>query len=367
MSEPQPEWNPARRFPAEWEPQDAVLLAWPHAGTLWAPLLTDVEPVAAAIAAAVSHHALALILAPDPAAIRPRLAAAGADLARVAFVSVPASDIWTRDYGPLTVMTRRGPLLLDFGFNGWGLKYVADQDNQVTRRLHAAGVFGATRLRSPPLVLEGGSIESDGGGTLLTTSTCLLSPNRNPGLTRAQIERHLRALLGVRRILWLNHGQLAGDDTDAHVDTLARFAPQDTIVHVACDNPSDSHYAELGAMAEELRGFRTATGAPYRLVPLPWPGAKFDPAGHRLPATYANFLVLNDAVLVPTYGDAQDAAALATIQSAFPGLEIVGIDCLTLIRQHGSLHCVTMQLPRGVMPAGTSGLGTGGGTGEKSP
>jgi agmatine deiminase len=213
--------------------------------------------------------------------------------------------------------------------------------------MHAANLFGCTPLRSQHLVLEGGSIESDGRGTILTTSACLLSPNRNPGLTKAQIERQMLALFGARRMLWLDHGHMEGDDTDAHVDTLARLAPGDTIVYVACDDRTDAHYADLKAMEDELKALRTAAGKPYRLLPLPWPAAKFDEDGNRLPATYANFLVLNGAVLAPTYRDKADAVALKVIGKAFPGHDIIGIDCTPLIGQHGSLHCVTMQIPKG--------------------
>ena len=199
------------------------------------------------------------------------------------------------------------------------------------------------------LVLEGGSTESDGRGTILTTAECLLNPNRSPHLTQEEIEATLGASLGADRFLWLEHGFLAGDDTDSHVDTLARLCPDDTIVYVRCDDPGDEHHPALAAMEAELRGFRTREGKPYRLVPLPWPRPQTDSEGHRLPATYANFLVINGAVLVPTYGDRSDAAALAAVGSAFPGREAIGIDCRPLILQHGSLHCVTMQLPKGVL------------------
>jgi agmatine deiminase len=198
--------------------------------------------------------------------------------------------------------------------------------------------------------LEGGSIESDGCGTLLTTSQCLLNPNRNPDLNSEQIEKELRDTLGCQRILWLHHGHLLGDDTDAHVDTLARLAPNDTILYVVCDDPRDEHYPALSRMAEELAAFRTEAGQPYRLLPLPWPAARFDDDGQRLPATYANFLIINGAVLVPTYDDPQDAQALITVGAAFPDREIIGIDCSAIILQHGSLHCLTMQLPQGVLP-----------------
>lgn len=311
------------RLPAEWEPQDAVLLAWPHAGTDWVPVLDEAVNTFDAIAAAIERFQPVLKVRPDAFAI-------------------PTNDTWSRDFGPVTIEEGGKPVLLDFTFNGWGGKFEAGLDNAVTRHLHARGAFGATELRTVDLVLEGGSIESDGAGTLLTTTECLLNPNRNPHLSKAQIEARLRSELGVEKILWLDNGYLAGDDTDAHIDTLARLCPDNTIVYVACDDPSDEHFAALKAMELELMQF---TG--YRLLPLPWPQAKFDDDGHRLPATYANYLVINGAVLVPTYNDPADAAALAVVGKAFPGREIIGIDCSVLILQHGSLHCVTMQLPKG--------------------
>ena len=290
------------------------------------------------------------MVAPEPAAAERALARAGADLLRTTFVAVPTNDTWVRDYGPLSVVTRAGLRRLDFAFNAWGLKFAAALDNLVTRRLHAAGVLGPAPLRQVPLVLEGGSIESDGRGSLLTTAACLLEPNRNPGLSRAAITRQLKRCLGARRVLWLEHGVLEGDNTDAHIDTLARFVPDDGIVYTACDDRRDVHYTRLRAMEREICGLRTLAGKRYRRFPLPWPKAIRGRNGGRLPATYANFLILNGAVLVPTYRDAADAAALAVVGQAFPGHEIVGIDCLPLLVQHGSLHCLTMQLPVSLTP-----------------
>lgn len=360
-----------RRLPAEWEAMDAVLLAWPHADTDWKPILREVDAVFAEIAQAASRRAAVIIATPEPERVRKKLGignwkleigegkTAASDPSKfqisnhkfhpIILVQVATNDTWTRDFGPITVEAAGKPLLLDFGFNGWGLKFASDLDNQVTRKMHAANLFGRTPLRSPHLVLEGGSIESDGRGTILTTSACLLSPNRNPGLTKAQIEKQMLTLFGTKRVLWLDHGHMEGDDTDAHIDTLARLAPDDTIVYVACDDRQDAHYADLKAMENELKKLRTAAGKPYRLLPLPWPAAKLDEDGNRLPATYANFLVLNGAVLAPTYRDPADAAALKVIGKAFPKHEIIGIDCTPLIWQHGSLHCVTMQIPKGVM------------------
>jgi agmatine deiminase len=212
------------------------------------------------------------------------------------------------------------------------------------------GAFTAN-LKTIGLIMEGGSIESDGLGTILTTSKCLLSPNRNPQLDKSEIEQAMASLLGARRVLWLNHGWLAGDDTDSHIDTLARICPENTIVYQACDNPLDEHFHELKLMEEELKTFRAPDGSSYRLIALPWPKARFDDQAHRLPATYANFLVINGAVLAPTYGDREiDDKALACIGQVFPGREVIGINCLPLIEQHGSLHCVTMHLPAGVLP-----------------
>lgn len=338
------------RLPAEWEEQDGVMLAWPHAATDWAGVLDQVLPVFTEIACKISRYEKIVIVAPETATVHRQLAETGADMDQVILAEVPINDTWARDFGPITVEIDQKPHLLDFGFNGWGLKFAADQDNQVTRRLAAQGIFGNTPLQSCGLILEGGSIESDGAGTLLTTSECLLNANRNPHLERADIERELTALLGSRHFLWLENGYLAGDDTDSHIDTLARLAPEDTIVYVACDNEQDEHFAALQAMRKELESFRTPTGKPYRLLSLPWPAPHFDEDGQRLPATYANFLVINKAVLVPTYGDPCDEQALAVVAEAFAGRAIIGIDCSALILQHGSLHCVTMQLPKGVLP-----------------
>ncbi len=342
--------NMEQRLPAEWEPQDGVLLAWPHANSDWRETLAAVEPVFVEIARAISRYARVLIVVPEEAPVQEQLRLAGADLARISLFRLPNNDTWSRDFGPITVLEGGVPVLLDFGFNGWGLKFAADLDNCITRRLAELGAFGVHEVRVPGLILEGGSIESDGAGTILTTSRCLLSPNRNPHLDRRGVEQQLQALLGATRVLWLEHGYLAGDDTDSHIDTLARLCPDSTIAYVRCNDPGDEHYQELLAMESELRAFRTAAGQPYRLVPLPWPQACFGPDGHRLPATYANFLVINGAVLVPTYGLPQDGAALDTIARIFPDRQVLGIDCLPLIAQHGSLHCVTMQISHGVLP-----------------
>ena len=342
-----------RRLPAEWEAQDGVLLAWPHGATDWLPILSDATKVFTAIVRAISSYETAVIVTPEPAAVERLLADSGAVMENVRLYRIESNDTWSRDFGPLTVMENGEPKLLNFGFNGWGLKFPAFLDNCITSHLYAEGAFSGLQLETIGLILEGGSIESDGRGTILTTAECLLSPNRNPHLSRAAIETELKHRLGAAHVLWLENGYLAGDDTDSHIDTLARLAPDDTIVYAACDDTTDEHYQPLKAMEDELQALRTRDGHPYRLLPLPWPQARFDGDGGRLPATYANFLVINGAVLVPTYDDRSDAAALEVIRQAFPDREIIGIDCLPLIEQHGSLHCVTMQLPQGVLAAST--------------
>ncbi len=338
-----------RLLPAEWEPQDAVLLGWPHEETDWADTLDLVLPVFIRIAREISRFEIVIIPAPDPVCVRAQLAEAGACMDRVRVYALPTNDTWARDFGPITVVENHKPILLDFGFNGWGLKFRACHDNQVTARLQSAGTFGDTPREVPGLILEGGSLESDGAGTLLTTSACLLEANRNPHLSRAELEQRLHLQLGVKRVIWLEHGYLAGDDTDSHVDTLARLAPNQTILYQSCDNPDDEHYAELSTMAEELAALGTSDGQPYSLCALPWPEACYAADGHRLPATYANFLILNGAVLVPVYGLPQDDAALSVFSRVFPDREIVAVPCRPLIEQHGSLHCITMQIPLGVL------------------
>jgi agmatine deiminase len=337
-----------RRLPAEWEDQDGVLVAWPHESTDWHPNLDIVEPVFAEIVARISRFETALIVAPDPERVLDALAPHGVPSGSVRIFRMDTNDTWARDFGPLTVEEYGNLLLLDFGFNGWGLKFPADLDNLVTRRLHAADTFGTLPCRTVGLILEGGSIESDGRGTILTTAECLLNPNRNPHLRMEEIEAMLGETFGAGHVLWLENGYLAGDDTDSHVDTLARLCPDDTILYVRCNDPADEHFSALSAMEEELRNFRTRDGSPFRLIPLPWPAPRHD-GNERLPATYANFLVINNAVLVPTYRDPNDETALKAVGEAFPGREIIGIDCLPLILQHGSLHCVTMQLPKGTL------------------
>jgi agmatine/peptidylarginine deiminase len=343
------------RFPAEWEPQSAVLIAWPHQDTDWGPRLAEVEETYVALVAAIARFQGVVICVADDdlqTYAEARLRSARIDMERVGFVVVEYDDTWLRDSGPITLKaTAQGDapfVLLDFRFTGWGGKYEASRDDQLIEALVERGLFHHdARRTSINVALEGGGIETDGAGTLLTTWRCL--HERHPQATREALTSTLADHLVQDRVLWLDHGYLEGDDTDAHIDTLARFAAEDAIVFQACDDASDGHYAELQAMAAEIAALRTKDGQPYRLFPLPWAEPIID-EGRRLAASYANFLIVDGAVLMPAYGDAQaDAQAQAVMAEAFPGREIVAIDCRPLIWQNGSLHCITMQLPAGVL------------------
>ena len=333
-------------LPAEWFPQSAVQLTWPHAGTDWAPILDEVIPCFVSIAKEIMKREKLVVVCPDALEVKEQLGVF--DEERVRFVELPTNDTWTRDHGGISVFDPLGMMVYDFVFNGWGMKFAANKDNLITRNLYQAGVFAEEiqLVNMAPFVLEGGSIESDGQGTLMATAECLLSVNRNEYLQREEIEHYLKDVFGVKRILWIENGYLAGDDTDSHVDTLARFCSEDTIAYVKCEDESDEHYDELLAMEEEIKAFRQEKGDPYRLISLPM-ADEIVWEGERLPATYANFLIMNGAVLLPFYNSPKDEQARKALQMAFPDREVVGINCLPLIKQHGSLHCVTMQYPEG--------------------
>jgi len=339
-----------QRLPAEWEPQDAVMLTWPHKGSNWDHLFEEVVELYEALATVICDYADLVIAVPPTELddIRRRLEAMGAQMEYIHLYPCASDDCWARDHGPITVETPAGFTLLDFGFNGWGNKFSYELDNRISRELFAQDAFPHASIAQQDWVLEGGSIEVDGRGTLLTTASCLLNKNRNPHLTKTEIEEKLKAAFGVTKINWLHHGELAGDDTDGHIDTLARLCPNNVIVYVACDDESDVHFDELKKMEAELQTMTDADGNPYTLMPLPWPGAVVNDDGKRLPATYANFLIVNEAVLVPIYNLPSDEDALEVIFQAFPGFEIMGIPCSTLIENGGSLHCITMQIPEGV-------------------
>jgi agmatine/peptidylarginine deiminase len=337
------------RLPAEWEPQSAVLIAWPHAGTDWAERLAEVETTYVALAAAVTRFQPLIIVVADSELlnhVEAQLRDAHIELAHIRFVQLPYDDTWLRDSGPITLKADDDHFqLTDFRFTGWGGKFGADLDDALIGGLVEAGVFGRAAHRRVDWALEGGGIESDGDGTVLTTWRCLAQ--RHPDQSRDDMSTILRENLHASRVLWLDHGYLEGDDTDAHIDTLARFAPGGRIVFQACDDPGDPHADELRRMADELAALRTADGQPYKLYPLPWARPILD-QGRRLAASYANYLVVNGAVLVPAYGDTADDEAARIIGTAHPGREVVQVPCRPLIWQNGSLHCITMQLPSGL-------------------
>ena len=385
-------------LPAEWHRQSCVQLTWPHEDTDWLPYLDDITETFVQIAKAVAHYEPLVIAAKHPDAVRAELEeslsdeemenvriyecdnndtwardhafitliptaegsdihiegaavsaaptgqAAGGDGIHIggAAVSAAPTEQTVRDYGKNAVASCR---LLDFRFNGWGEKFAADKDNLINRTLHARGVFAGERVDYDDFVLEGGSIESDGRGTVLTTSVCLMAPNRNQPMSQAEVEQVLKERLCARKIVWFDHGQLIGDDTDGHIDTIVRICPDNTLLYVGCDDENDPQYADLHALEQQLKAATDADGKPYRLLRLPMPDALYDD-GDRLPATYANFLIINGAVIVPTYAQEEnDARALALVAEAFPGYDIIGIDSRTIVRQHGSIHCLTMQYP----------------------
>ena len=336
-----------RSFATEWDNQDGILIAWPHAGTDWAYMLDEVIACYVEMARAILEDDERLVIVASDADDVKASLGQDVDWQRISIIELPTNDTWVRDYGPIAVFKDGRTVLTDFTFNAWGMKFAADCDNLVTSRLQARGVFKAPLVNYRDLVLEGGSIETDGNGTVLTTTCCLTAPNRNDALSREQLEQELLDRLGCVKMLWLDHGALSGDDTDGHIDTLARFAPDGVILYCGCDNPEDEHYEPLMKMEEDLKQMTDAEGNPYHLIKLPLPDAMYDEIS-RLPATYANFLVMNHQVLVPVYGQPEnDVKACELIGQAFPGRKIQGIDCRPLICQHGSLHCATMQLPEG--------------------
>ena len=339
---------PRRRLPAEWEPQALIQLTWPPPDGDWGELRGAAEAALLELARAVVARQPLLVVTPDEPTgewLRGAVSEAIGPDGRCTTCVLPANDIWARDHAPLTVMTPQGPMALDWRFNGWAGRHPAERDDAIGRGLEAAAALPVQTLKRLDVVLEGGAIDSDGAGSLLTTRRCLLHPGRNPGMSESDWEELLRREMGIRRVLWLDHGALDGDDTDGHVDMLARFTDPDTIVWQACDDPSDPHHTECAALGEELAGMRRADGAPYQRVALPWPGRIVADDGHRCPATYANFLIINGAVLVPAYGVANDGVARQRLQALFPEREVVSIDARALITHGGALHCAAMQYP----------------------
>jgi agmatine deiminase len=330
-----------KRLPAEWEPQDSILMVFPHEKTDWIDDMQRAQSVFLRMASSISATQKLILICDDIEKTKQFFCYHD----RISFVKLETNDTWIRDFGPITIYHNQQRELIDFQFNGWGNKYEASLDNMITKSLHAKWHFMLSPLQHSDFVLEGGSIESDGQGTLMSTKKCLLNPNRNPKLSQKEIENTLGALLGVTHFLWLEHGELEGDDTDAHIDTLARFVDTQTIVYVSCENKRDSHYMQLKKMEDELKAFRTQKGDSYRLVPLPLPNAIYKDK-QRLAATYANFLITNKSILLPVYNDTHDKEMVDLFKSLFPTREIIPINALRLIEEGGSIHCSTMQVAK---------------------
>jgi len=327
-------------FPAEWQPQSGIMLTWPHSNSYWNPILAKTQSLYATLIKEITAQEKVLLICENKAPVQRFLQEVGVALSNVIFVEVPSNDVWVRDYGPITIFQDGNPLLLDFTFNAWGEKYDMSLDNLITRRINESGVFCAP-LNTIDFILEGGSIDTDGKGTLLTTRRCLLEKGRNKNQTQVSISNKLKTTLGIERVLWLSQGHIPGDDTDAHVDTLARFVDPETIVYQDCNDPR---------MLDELKTFKNYKDKPYRLLPLPNIQAKFSQlTGERLPASYANFLITDKKVLVPTYNDIADEHALEIIAGCFSNRTVIGINSLLLIENFGSIHCISMQLPEGVL------------------
>ncbi len=341
MSKPNTKSEISPRLPAEFEKQSFVQMIFPHADSDWAPYLQEASETFVAIATAISKFEPCLMICDDIARVKKYFAAEK----NIYFVQADSDDTWARDCSGITVINGTEPTVIDFTFTGWGNKFDASLDNALTAKI--ADCYGAD-YKKERLILEGGAIESNGEDLILTTTECLLNPNRNVKLTKKfEIESILAENFGTKKVLWLDHGYLAGDDTDSHIDTLARFSDRETIIYVQSLDREDEHYEALSLMEKELQALRDTEGNPFRLIALPMTDAIYYD-NERLPATYANFLIINGAVIVPTYSDRHDKEALEIIQNAFADREVVGVDCSVLIRQHGSLHCVTMQFPNEV-------------------
>lgn len=337
----------SHRLPAEWEPQGAVLLTWPHADMDWADDLAAVEQCFQQIALSIASEQTVIISVPNRQVLtdlRQLAAAEQISASRIRGTVLPSNDIWVRDHGPISIELGNNKMqLLDFEFNGWGNKYPAELDNQISQGLKKQQLLGDSPLKTIDWVLEGGGIESNGAGSLLAHRGCFAA--RHPEMSTEDLEATLAKHLGVEHFLWLNEGALMGDDTDSHIDTLARFSATNSIVYQSCSEPADPHYAPLSAMRDELMRLRNPAGEAYELHALPLPQPQYAADGQRLPAGYANFLITNHAVLAPVFNDPADEAALAVLSQAFPEREIVPIDSRALIEQYGGIHCASMQLP----------------------
>lgn len=327
-----------------------LMLTWPRPEGDFGEGLIGAERCLAEVAAHVSRHQSVLVVTGDDAMsarVSDLISGLGGATARLHFHAAPANDIWARDHGPITVFRDGRPVLYDFVFDGWGRRHDARHDNAITGALFSAGAFANHDYEQVDLVLEGGAIDSDGAGSVLTTARCLYEARRNPGFEARDYAIKFLQLFDITRVIALTNGEIIGDDTDGHVDMLARFTSRNTIVYQSCGDPADRHFEILRPLAEELKDLTTADASPYEIVPLPFPDPVFDAQGQRLPASYANFLICNSLVLVPGYHCAADEAARRVLAGLFADRDIITVDCRALIAQGGSLHCATMQIPAG--------------------
>jgi agmatine/peptidylarginine deiminase len=327
-----------KKLIAEFETQSFTQLIFPHKESDWAAYLPEAQQCFVNIVNTITQFQPCLLICDDKKAVQKHFSYNK----NLFFTEYTTNDTWARDNSALSVCENGTLKLLDFTFNGWGGKFDATKDNAMSNALKNCYTAPMERIE---FVLEGGGIESNGVDTILTTTACMLNPNRNPRYRTIQITQKLKEYFGAKHILYLNHGYLAGDDTDSHIDTLARFVAHDTIMYVQCQEKEDEHYKELKLMEEEL--MMLAKERNLKLIALPMPDALYYD-NERLPATYANFLFVNGGIIVPTYNVTQDKEALKIFQKNFPSRKVVGVDASVLIRQHGSLHCVSMQFPKGV-------------------
>ncbi len=343
--------TPTYKLPAEWVKQQQILLTWPHQRTDWGTQLTAIDAVYKELAKHISLYEQVTIICYDE---EHKLHVQNilrreplVNLNAIQCVCIPTNDVFIRDYGPLTVFADSvQKYYLDFLFNAWGEKYDFTYDKKVTENLYQQNILTNGKLLAINFVLEGGSIEIDDRGNLLTTTRCLLHQARNAGYKQEDIDQFLKNYLGVKNVLWLHHGELIGDDTDSHIDNLARFTPANAILYTTCTNPQDPHYAPLKAMEAELQQMNQEKNLQLELFPLPLPEPVFDASGSRLPASYANFLIINGAVLVPIYGDKKtDLFAQEQIAHCFPDRKIIPILSRALVEQYGSIHCASIQIP----------------------
>jgi agmatine deiminase len=335
-------------LPPEWDKQDAILITWPHLKSAWASKIEIVELTYIQITTVISHYQPLIIQlhsSIDLDSVVRRLSLNGSDISNCHFIQLDSDDTWARDHGPITITNGDDTRCLNFIFNGWGNKFQHTKDNALNSHMNKNGLLN--NMQEVDWVLEGGSIEVDEYGVLLTTSQCVLNSNRNGKTLKENLTSRFHEWVKVNKVIYIENGSLEGDDTDSHIDTLARFAPTNQIIFQGCSDESDPHFLNLKEMKSELGTIQNSFNQPYKLIELPLPKAIYAEDGHRLPATYANFLITNKNIIVPTYDDAADSIAIELIKDAFPEHIVVGVNALSLIEEHGSIHCITMQLPKG--------------------